>query len=549
MSGIILLCAVLTCCWSLMDYRKHSLRYLLFLSALIGGLRVLLGLHAKLVIKDKNQLDSQTTDYVHARLHASAKSHRFCHREWLLLRWGCQLMTMLKPHKGDPYLRSQRALVFANALLVSLVCSILFYSVPGEPECCTCISGVCGENSSTWASNTTCTSLGIAEGNRHCEDGVEVDNGILASILCAALSLPIVATMHMSFRWVRKPLERFIMVKVLQHHQRNIIVSGAIDLVQTDMMSNSDPYCKVFFNGRLIGRTKVMIGSQSPSWWAAFNIVDEIGPIPETENTIRFEVWDHDMFSSDDFLGQATLRGRGVEMLPASVTAFELQPEEENRPVTTQRSMSVRDSNEQDNRHGIQGKICVFYTPQEVESLGHMNPHRPSPLWANHAFVYPDDDPEQDGHRVRCCRCMRSGLKNGHPKYPGTRSTVAPATAVAEEADDIDVIDGGDMHPKAWGSPRSGQDPAAKKSAEAPTSAGKLAKMLKKKMQNRILDAKSVDAAADRFKHHTMPRGFAKTMLAYTYCFIVGVACSLVIAGEVFTDAPNASMSSSRVDS
>lgn len=193
MSGLILLCAVSTCCWSLMDYRRD----------------------ATIVTNDKKRLDSRTTEFVQTKLYASAKSHAFFHREWLLLRWGCQLITTMKPHRGDPYLRSQRVLVFANALLVSLVCSILFYPVLGEPECCTCIADVCGQNSSSWShGNKSCGNLSIVEGDEHCEEGEEVDNGILSAILCAALSLPIVATMHLSFRWVRKPLERFIMVKV-----------------------------------------------------------------------------------------------------------------------------------------------------------------------------------------------------------------------------------------------------------------------------------------------------------------------------------------------
>lgn len=268
MSGCILFCAVATCCWSLKDYRQHS----------------------KTVVGDRNHFDDRTTEFVHTKLHATATSHSFIFREWLLLRWGCQLCTTAAPHKGDPYLRSQRILVFVNALLVSLVCSILFFDVPGDdPECCTCMldawtnASICGLNASTWTQgNKSCSELGVKIGDQHCDDGEEADNGPLAAVFCALLSLPIVATMHLSFRWVRRPLERFIMVKVLQHEQRNIVVVGAIDLAQADADSMSDPYCKMFFNGHLVGRTKVIVGNNSPTWNAVFNLVDAIGPIPNS---------------------------------------------------------------------------------------------------------------------------------------------------------------------------------------------------------------------------------------------------------------------------
>lgn len=290
MSACILACALATCCWSLADYRRQS----------------------KIVKRDKDNFDARTTEYVQTKLHAGAKAHAFMLREWLLLRWGCQLCTITKPHSGDPYLRSQRILVFANALLVSLVCSILFFDVPGDdPECCTCImdawtnSPMCGVNSTTWSGgNKTCAELSITVGQQHCNDGEEADNGPLSAAVCALLSLPIVATMHLSFRWVRKPLEQFIMVKVLQHEQRNIVVMGATGLAQADTDSMSDPYCRVYFNGMLVGRTKVIVGQNSPTWNAVFNLVDAIGPIPDQENVVRFEIWDHDLLSMDEFLGQ-----------------------------------------------------------------------------------------------------------------------------------------------------------------------------------------------------------------------------------------------------
>ena len=592
MSGLILLCAASICCWSLADYNQRS-----------NALK-----------KDKDYFDARTTEYVHTRMHASATSHTFCLREWLLLRWGCQLFTTMKPHSGDPYLRSQRMLVFANALLVSLVCGILFFDVDGEPECCSCISNVCGRNSTTWShGNKTCAELSIVEGEAHCEEGEEADNGLLSALLCAVISLPIVATMHLSFRWVRRPLENFILIKVLQHEQRNIVVMGATGLAQGDLLSQSDPYCKVFFNGFLVGRTKVIIGTSHPTWNAAFNLIDAIGPIPETENVVRFEIWDHDTLSMDEFLGQVSLRGTGAAMLPEDrVTGFTLQPQEEVNPAMTPRglAMAMRKSfgNEDDAmKTMVAGEIFIQFVQQEIEHLGHANPHRPTFIRDNHVFVYPDDAPEQGGHRIRGCRalthCWRqccakkkqnqvskigpagygsgerlpagggaepvlkgffrgSGLDGSRigqqlPPPPilapdGPMRWKTPAHMRNPESGDDDqnlpplppppdghaVIsglatprdDGPRPHTPEGGLPED--DALASGTAlSRSTAATSTARLSDRQGQKKILDAASVGKVAEALKDHTMPRGFAKSILAYTYCFVVGVTCSLIIAG------------------
>eukprot|EP01050_Picozoa_sp_SAG11_P052683 SAG11_NODE_30651_length_299_cov_0.500000_1_plen_89_part_10 len=69
---------------------------------------------------------------------------------------------------------------------VSLVCGILFFDVEGVPECCTCIYGICGRNSTQWTHGNR---TGAVEGATHCEE-TEADNGLLEPLVCALVSLP-----------------------------------------------------------------------------------------------------------------------------------------------------------------------------------------------------------------------------------------------------------------------------------------------------------------------------------------------------------------------
>ena len=99
------------------------------------------------------------------KLNAAATGHSWLKTEWLKLRWGCQLCTMVGTHRGDPYDRSQRVLVFVNAILISVVVNILFFDVMEAPECCVCSHGVCG-NRTEEPNGTQCAGFDppVAEG-------------------------------------------------------------------------------------------------------------------------------------------------------------------------------------------------------------------------------------------------------------------------------------------------------------------------------------------------------------------------------------------------
>jgi hypothetical protein len=124
--------------------------------------------HKAFVQNKRDEFNQQTTDFVHTtKLDTQAVGYGFFKRNWLKLRWGCQMFTVVGTHTGDPYRQSQRLLVFVNSLLVSIVISILFFDVT-VPECCTCIAGVCGNATADERFGESCSALGIAEADEHC---------------------------------------------------------------------------------------------------------------------------------------------------------------------------------------------------------------------------------------------------------------------------------------------------------------------------------------------------------------------------------------------
>jgi hypothetical protein len=68
---------------------------------------------------------------------------------------------------GDPYDRSQRVLVFVNAILISVVVNILFFDVMAAPECCVCSRGVCGNRTEEPNGKHTAAGLGRIVASYH----------------------------------------------------------------------------------------------------------------------------------------------------------------------------------------------------------------------------------------------------------------------------------------------------------------------------------------------------------------------------------------------
>ena len=81
-------------------------------------------------------------------------------------------------------------------------------------------------------------------------------------------------------------------------------VEWARNLGKADSFGESDSFCKVFWNDKLIGKTKVISSNANPDWNEFFFIMP---PSRGDPMELRVEVWDMDFSGEGDFLGQVTL--------------------------------------------------------------------------------------------------------------------------------------------------------------------------------------------------------------------------------------------------
>ena len=112
-----------------------------------------------------------------------------------------------------------------------------------------------------------------------------------------------------------------------------IRIVNARHLERADAFSLSDPYAKLFWNDKYVGRTKHIDDTLDPEWevkTSTFEIPlldedgDELNP-PIGESTMKVEVFDHDMIGSDDSLGFLTLEGHDLEVLEQKSRPSELE--------------------------------------------------------------------------------------------------------------------------------------------------------------------------------------------------------------------------------
>jgi hypothetical protein len=80
------------------------------------------------------------------------------------------------------------------------------------------------------------------------------------------------------------------------------------------MFGKSDPYVHVFFDEKLVARTNVIKRNLNPVWDTKVEFyVPKVTSWEEANHTLRFEVFDHDIAGSHDFLGQFTFQGMDIK--------------------------------------------------------------------------------------------------------------------------------------------------------------------------------------------------------------------------------------------
>jgi Ca2+-dependent lipid-binding protein len=89
-------------------------------------------------------------------------------------------------------------------------------------------------------------------------------------------------------------------------------VLGCDNLHKSDLIGLSDPFCVVYWCGKKLGVTSTRYETLSPRWTAETFAIPAGDSIYHAQNedeaqdqqALRIEVYDRDMFSKSDFLGQ-----------------------------------------------------------------------------------------------------------------------------------------------------------------------------------------------------------------------------------------------------
>ena len=93
-----------------------------------------------------------------------------------------------------------------------------------------------------------------------------------------------------------------------------------------------DPYAEVWWGGVKLGVTCTVHDAVDPQWGDSF-VLDgfDLSLDPATATVLLVRVFDRNGLGKDDFLGQLTLRGQGLEALPeleGMPKKYELSPDE-----------------------------------------------------------------------------------------------------------------------------------------------------------------------------------------------------------------------------
>ena len=153
---------------------------------------------------------------------------------------------------------------------------------------------------------------------------------------------------------------------------RQVTVVGAEGLLQADgLLGASDPYAVVTFGGVEVGRTDVLEDTLDPRWDSRF-----LMSVPPAGGVLRVEVYDHDVASAHDFLGEAEVQlRRGSEATPFSlpVHSYPLKPSARNpgKAVRGSITFSVEQEDEVEQGPPVIGVLRI--TVREAANLPKMD--------------------------------------------------------------------------------------------------------------------------------------------------------------------------------
>jgi len=154
-------------------------------------------------------------------------------------------------------------------------------------------------------------------------------------------------------------------------------VLRAEGLKRADMFGKSDPYCVASLNGQVIGKTDVCKRTLDPIWNSRFFL-----SIPnmalKSDDVLQLDVYDHDKFTSHDFLGRAVVQGDQIAKDHNEICC----------------ALGTREDLPLKKQKFVQGKIYLRFQKQELRLSQSMLDM--SQLNINSKFSDDDDDDDTD---------------------------------------------------------------------------------------------------------------------------------------------------------
>eukprot|EP01052_Picozoa_sp_SAG31_P019472 SAG31_NODE_1420_length_8429_cov_32.568547_2_plen_1718_part_00 len=153
--------------------------------------------------------DRKAANFVRQQLLLDDPSVPWTTKALVKLRTGWLFGASFCTIQGDPFLSSQRFFVIMLQILVSMALTCMFFSEGSRAECeQACLADdprnvYEDEESASWAADCV----------DKCADEVFLDNGLQASLIAAALAVPIVGLLNFGFGWLRRPLNADLQTK------------------------------------------------------------------------------------------------------------------------------------------------------------------------------------------------------------------------------------------------------------------------------------------------------------------------------------------------
>ena len=149
-----------------------------------------------------DQYEYQASEFVRKRQMLEDEDVSYLTRIEIKLRTQWAIGALFGGYGGDPYLRTHRLLVLWGGVLIGMVLNVIFFR-KSNPDC-----------------YSSCPDETYASGDPGCVQKCDEDcpgNGLLSSLLAAAISVPVSGSLNFLFAWLRRPFDSDLALKELAY--------------------------------------------------------------------------------------------------------------------------------------------------------------------------------------------------------------------------------------------------------------------------------------------------------------------------------------------